>query len=198
MIPSDAQHWNTAYNNADPEILGWYQKEHDVTNDLLSLCEGNRIIDVGAGATTLVQTLVDREYEVTVLDISSEALRILSSRHGEGVDYILGDLSNRLELGKYDIWHDRAVLHFLLDENEYSSYVSNLESCITTGGFAIIETFSIDGAEMCCGLNLRRYNEEMLIDLLGDNWQLIKAINHVYTNPSGGERPYISAVFKRK
>ena len=198
MISSDAQHWNTAYNNADPEKLGWYQKEHVVTNDLLSLCEGNRIIDVGAGATTLVQTLVDREYNVTVLDISSEALRILSSRHGEGVDYILGDLSTRLELGKYDIWHDRAVLHFLLNEHEYSSYVSNLESCITRGGFAIIETFSIDGAEMCCGLNLRRYNVEMLIDLLGDNWQLIKAINHVYTNPSGGERPYISAVFKRK
>ena len=198
MIPSDTQHWNTAYNNADPETLGWYQKEHDVTNDLLSLCEGNRIIDVGAGATTLVQTLVDREYEVTVLDISSEALRILSSRHGEGVDYILGDLSNRLELEKYDIWHDRAVLHFLLEEHEYESYVSNLESCIPSGRFAVIETFSIDGAEMCCGLNLRRYNEEMLIDLLGDNWQLIKAINHVYTNPSGGERPYISALFKRK
>ncbi|GIQ96213.1 MAG: hypothetical protein CM15mP1_1090 [Methanobacteriota archaeon] len=66
------------------------------------------------------------------------------------------------------------------------------------GGFAVIETFSIDGAEMCCGLKLRRYSEDMLVELLGENWQLLRSINHVYTNPSGGERPYISTVFQRK
>ena len=98
----------------------------------------------------------------------------------------------------YDIWHDRAVLHFLLDEEEYRSYVSNLESCIPVGGFAVIETFSIDGAQMCCGLNLRRYSEDMLVELLGEKWQLLRSINHVYTNPGGGERPYISTVFQRK
>jgi len=169
-----------------------------VTNDLLSLCEGKRVIDVGAGATTLVQSLIDKEYKVTVLDISSEALRIQSLRHGNDVEYMLGDLGTQLELGEYDIWHDRAVLHFLLDKEGYQSYVSNLESCIPVGGYAVIETFSIDGAEMCCGLNLRRYSEDMLIDLLGENWELVKSLNHVYTNPSGGKRPYISTVFLRK
>ena len=107
-------------------------------------------------------------------------------------------MSTQLDLGEYDIWHDRAVLHFLLDEEEYQSYVSNLESCIPVGGFAVIETFSIDGAEMCCGLKLRRYSEDMLVELLGENWQLLRSMNHVYTNPSGGERPYISTVFQRK
>ena len=169
-----------------------------MTNELLSLCKGKRIIDVGAGATTLVQSLLDGEFRVTVLDISSEALQILSSRHGDAIEYKLGDLSSQLELGVYDIWHDRAVLHFLLDEEEYRSYVSNLESCIPVGGFAVIETFSIDGAQMCCGLNLRRYSEDMLVELLGENWQLLRSINHVYTNPGGGERPYISTVFQRK
>ena len=169
-----------------------------MTTELLSLCKGKRIIDVGAGVTTLVQSLLDREFQVTVLDISSEALQILSSRHGAGVEYKLGDLSSQLELGEYDIWHDRAVLHFLLEEEEYQSYVSNLESCIPVGGFAVIETFSLDGAEMCCGLDLRRYSKDMLVELLGENWQLLKSINHVYTNPSGGERPYISTVFQRK
>ena len=178
--------------------MGWYQKEHTVTNDLLSLCKGKRIIDVGAGATTLVQSLIDREFQVTVLDISSEALQILSSRHGDAIQYKLGDLSSQLELGEYDIWHDRAVLHFLLEKEDYHSYVSNLESCIPAGGFAVIETFSIDGAQMCCGLNLRRYSEDMLVELLGENWQLLRSTNHVYTNPSGGERPYISTVFQRK
>ena len=169
-----------------------------MTNELLSVCKGKRIIDVGAGATTLVQSLLDGDFRVTVLDISSEALQILSSRHGDAIEYKLGDLSSQLELGVYDIWHDRAVLHFLLDEEEYRSYVSNLESCIPVGGFAVIETFSIDGAQMCCGLNLRRYSEDTLVELLGENWQLLRTINHVYTNPSGGERPYISTVFQRK
>ena len=169
-----------------------------MTNELLSVCKGKRIIDVGAGATTLVQSLLDGEFRVTVLDISSEALQILSSRHGDAIEYKLGDLSSQLELGVYDIWHDRAVLHFLLDEEEYRSYVSNLESCIPVGGFAVIETFSIDGAQMCCGLNLRRYSEDMLVELLGENWELLRSINHVYTNPGGGERPYISTVFQRK
>ena len=169
-----------------------------MTNGLLKLCKGKRIIDVGAGATTLVQSLLDGEFQVTVLDISSEALQILSSRHGDSIDYKLGDLSSQLELGEYDIWHDRAVLHFLLEEEEYQSYVSNLESSIPVGGFAVIETFSIDGAEMCCGLKLRRYSEDMLVELLGENWQLLRSINHVYTNPSGGDRPYISTDFQRK
>lgn len=178
--------------------MGWYQKEHGVTSELLASCEGKRIIDVGAGATTLVQLLIDKEYKVTVLDISSKALEILSARHGDAVEYKIGDLSSQLQLDEYDIWHDRAVLHFLLDEKDYQSYVSNLESCIPVGGFAIIETFSTDGAEMCCGLKLRRYSEDMLVDLLGNNWQLLRSISHVYTNPSGGKRPYISTVFKRK
>lgn len=162
------------------------------------MCTGKKIIDVGSGATTLVQSLLDNEFQVTVLDISLEALQILSSRHGDDIEYKLGDLSSQLELGEYDIWHDRAVLHFLLEEEEFQSYVLNLESCISVGGFAVIETFSMDGAKMCCGLNLRRYSEDMLVELLGENWQLLRSINHVYTNPSGGERPYISTVFQRK
>ena len=166
--------------------------------DLISSCNRKRIIDVGAGASTLIDTLVENGYDVTVLDISSEALRILSNRHGENLKYIKGDLSNALELGDYEIWHDRAVLHFLLDQDSREQYVSNLESCINSGGFAVIETFSIDGAKMCCGLDLHTFDEEMLVDLLGDNWLLVDSIRHTHINPFGGERPYISTIFQRK
>ena len=166
--------------------------------DLISSCDGNRIIDVGAGATTLIDSLVENGYEVTVLDISSEALRILSNRHGTNLQYINDDLSKALELGEHEIWHDRAVLHFLLNPNDREQYVSNLESCIRSGGFAVIETFSTDGAKMCCGLYLHTYDEEMLVDLLGDNWTLVDSIRHTHINPVGGERPYISTIFQRK
>ena len=166
--------------------------------DLISSCDGKRMIDVGAGATTLIDSLVENEYDVTVLDISSEALRILSNRYGKNLNYIHGDLSKPLELGDYEIWHDRAVLHFLLNQSDKQNYVANLESCIMSGGYAVIETFSIDGAKKCCGLDLHTYDEEMLIDLLGENWVLIDSIRHTHINPFGGERPYISTIFKRK
>ena len=191
-------HWDSAYIDADTTKLGWYQKEHAVSMDLISSCDGQSLLDVGAGTTTLVDTLLENQYDVTVLDISSEALRILSNRHGANLKYIRGDLSESLELGDFDIWHDRAVLHFLLKESERQSYVANLESCISSGGFAVIETFSTDGAQKCCGLNLHTFDEKMLTELLGDNWILIDSIRHTHINPFGGERPYISAIFKRK
>ena len=165
--------------------------------DLISSCDGKRIIDVGAGTTTLVDSLIDNEYDVTVLDISSEALRILSVRHGQNLKYIRGDLSESLDLGNFDIWHDRAVLHFLLKESERLSYVRNLESCIPSGGHAVIETFSRDGAKMCCGLDLYTYDEALLTELLGHKWILIDTIRHTHINPFGGERPYISTIFRR-
>ena len=166
--------------------------------DLISSCDGNRIIDVGAGATTLIDSLVKNGYQVTVLDISTEALRILSNRHGTNLQYINGDLSKELELGQFEIWHDRAVLHFLLNQEDRERYISNLESCIPSGGFAVIETFSTDGEKMCCGLDLHTYDEDMLIDLLGNNWVLVDSIRHTHINPFGGERPYISTIFQRK
>ena len=166
--------------------------------DLISSCDGKRIIDVGAGATTLIDSLAENGYDVTVLDISYEALRILSNRHGNNLNYIRGDLSKPLELGDYEIWHDRAVLHFLQNSVDRENYVSNLESCIPSGGFAVIETFSTDGAKMCCGLDLHTFDEDMLVELLGENWILVDSIRHTHINPFGGERPYISTIFQRK
>ena len=165
--------------------------------DLISSCVGKRIIDVGAGVTTLVEDLIENHFDVTVLDISSQSLEILSERHGDDLAYILGDLSQSLDLGEYEIWHDRAVLHFLLSDTEKETYVSNLESCIPSGGYAVIETFSTDGAPMCCGLNLHRYDEKLLESLLGENWSLVESRRHIHINPFGDSRPYISTIFKR-
>ncbi len=166
--------------------------------DLISSCDGNKILDVGAGTTTLIDSLLENKYDVTVLDNSSEALRTLSKRHGNNMNYIHGDLTKELELGQYNIWHDRAVLHFLLSKSDRESYVANIESCISSGGYAVIETFSTDGAQECCGLNLHTYDEDMLVQLLGCNWTLVESIRHTHINPFGGDRPYISTIFQKK
>lgn len=197
-MPSDLDHWNNAYSSTDATKLGWYQKEHAVSMDLISYCDGKNLIDVGAGTTTLIDSLVDDNYDVTVLDISSEALRILSKRHGDNIKYLQADISQPIKLPKFDIWHDRAVLHFLLKQSERETYVSNLESCISSGGYAVIESFSKDGAKVCCGLDLHTHDEDSLVELLGENWLLVESIRHIHINPFGGERPYVSTVFKRK
>ena len=76
--------------------------------------------------------------------------------------------------------------------------MSNLESCISSGGYAVIESFSKDGAKVCCGLDLHTHDEDSLVELLGENWLLVESIRHIHINPFGGERPYVSTVFKRK
>jgi 2-polyprenyl-3-methyl-5-hydroxy-6-metoxy-1,4-benzoquinol methylase len=199
-MPSNQQHWDGAYADSESERLGWYQSEHEVTLSLFQMCDSDkkRVIDVGAGVTTLIDSLTNLEYNIGVLDISSEALRILKTRHGDNISYIHGDLVNNLNLEEFDIWHDRAVLHFLLEPEHQKSYVENLHSCISPGGYAIIETFSTDGAQMCCGLDLQTYDEIMLRELLGDEWVMLHSLRHIHINPFGGERPYISTIFQRK
>ena len=199
-MSSSQAHWDGAYADAETTKLGWYQAEHEVTISLFEMCDKktNRVIDVGAGVTTLIDALEQMNYQVSVLDVSSEALRTLKSRHGNRISYLHGDLTNELQLDDYDIWHDRAVLHFLLEEEQKKAYVKNLESCISSGGYAIIETFATDGAQMCCGLQLCTYDESKLRSLLGEGWKLAHSLRHIHMNPFGGERPYVSAIFQRK
>ena len=199
-MSSSQAHWDGAYADAETTKLGWYQAEHEVTISLFEMCDkkANRVIDVGAGVTTLIDALEQMNYQVSVLDVSSEALRTLKSRHGNRISYLHGDLTNELQLDDYDIWHDRAVLHFLLEEEQKKAYVKNLESCISSGGYAIIETFATDGAQMCCGLQLCTYDESKLRSLLGEGWKLVHSLRHIHMNPFGGERPYVSSIFQRK
>jgi 2-polyprenyl-3-methyl-5-hydroxy-6-metoxy-1,4-benzoquinol methylase len=199
-MSSSQAHWDGAYADAETTKLGWYQAEHEVTISLFEMCDkkANRVIDVGAGVTTLIDALEQMNYQVSVLDVSREALRTLKSRHGNRISYLHGDLTNELQLDDYDIWHDRAVLHFLLEEEQKKAYVKNLESCITSGGYAIIETFATDGAQMCCGLQLCTYDESKLRSLLGEGWKLVHSLRHIHINPFGGERPYVSVIFQRK
>lgn len=196
-MPSDQAHWDKAYDGADTTQLGWYQSAHDVSLELIRKCEGKTIIDVGAGATTLLRDLIENGYQVTALDISQIAIENLKLKYSSEIKYIEANLTHKLDLGEFDIWHDRAVLHFLLDKDERDTYVTNLNSAVKSGGYAVIETFSTDGAQMCCGLDLYTYDEQMLVDLLSEDWELIESRRHVHINPRGGERPYVSTIFKK-
>ena len=200
------QHWNAIFSSkTDPE-LGWYERDAAQTLKFLDLIPENHtamIFFPGAGTSVLVDELVSRRSRLILNDISDEALKKLKKRIGndqDGVTWLHHDISKPIPDGhpQVDIWIDRAVLHFLLDEAEIEGYFRNLRSLLRQGGFALLAEFSTTGAPKCAGLGLHRYSVEELTERLGDRFDLIKHEDYTFINPFGDPRPYVYALYKRK
>tara|TARA_R110000868_G_scaffold97875_2_gene269230 strand:- start:5473 stop:6108 length:636 start_codon:yes stop_codon:yes gene_type:complete len=202
------QHWNAAYNWED-EQLGWFEDNPIETMQLITKCnlkKGASILSVGAGTTTLIDALLKDGYtNIIANDLSEVALKKLKERIKRAYNYnltcITDDLTNPKQLNQLqnvDLWVDRAVLHFFLKTDEQKAYFNLIQKIVSKNGFVIIAVFSLDGAPKCSGLDLQRYNTEMLQDLIGSGFKLIETFNHTFINPSGGERPYIYALFQRQ
>ncbi|TNE77969.1 MAG: class I SAM-dependent methyltransferase [Bacteroidetes bacterium] len=199
------QHWNNAYLNSPEERLGWYETDPSPTLGLIEKAGLNSdafILNVGAGSTTLVDELIRNNYQKLIAtDISDVALQLLMKRVGTNrVEYIVDDLTapdRLLQLDPVDMWIDRAVLHFFLEEHERSAYFELLKKVVKRDGFVILAQFSIGGAAKCSGLPVVNYNKEMLAENLGKDFELIESFDHTYIMPSGGERPYVYTLFKR-
>lgn len=200
-------HWNNAYNKADNQ-LGWFEEDPKETMKLVlqtQLPKNAQILNVGAGTTTLIDALLNAGYtNIIANDLSDLALKKLQERIKNSHDYdlncLVDDLTNPKELNQLkavDLWIDRAVLHFFLKENEQQAYFNLIQKIVAKNGFVLMAVFATDGAEKCCGLDLKRYNEDMLQAQLGSEFELITSFNHTFLNPFGGERPYIYTLFKR-
>jgi hypothetical protein len=116
------------------------------------------------------------------------------------VKLVAGDIADPAiasEIGEVGLWHDRAVLHFLTQESQWRGYAQNLRATVRPGGHAILAAFALDGAEMCNGLPVRRYGVEMLTELVGDGFELVREVDHTYHQPWGDPRPYVYALFRR-
>ncbi len=199
-------HWENVYKNTNHTKLGWYEENPQPSLDLIEACHLNtdsRILNVGAGATTLVDKLIDLNYNhIIATDISQNALQILRDRIKSkvSINIIADDLTNPLLLQKMemvDLWHDRAVLHFFIEENDQNAYFDLLNSKVKLNGYVILATFNLDGATKCSGLPIKQYNTEMLSSKLGSNFELLQNFNHTYTMPSGDKRAYVYTLFKK-
>ncbi len=201
------QHWETVYTNKPFNELGWYEKESTPSLDLiqsLNLPKDAKIINVGVGASTIVQDLIKLGYtNIAANDISSKALAVLENqldvKDKHKVVFIEDDLTNSNQIGNFapfDIWHDRAVLHFFNSDADKVDYVTLLKKVLKPNAFAIIATFHTDGALKCSGLELTRYDENTLQELLGLDFKLVKFFNYEYTMPSGANRLYIYTLFQ--
>ena len=208
MASTTAEHWDSIYASTAEERLGWFERSPDVSLSLISRCglgPDDPILDVGAGASRLVDELFAQGHRrVIATDISATGLAVAKARLGEerarAVEWIVDDVTRptRLrDLRDVALWHDRAVLHFLLGEEERAAYVETVRTVLRPGGYAIVAAFSLEGAEVCSGLEVRRYDEGMLAEVLGEEFRLLESVRHVHRNPADDSRPYAYARFQR-
>ena len=201
------EHWNNAYQNNVVEKLGWFEDDPVASIDLIEKCNLSKdalIFNAGAGATTLISLLLEKGYSnILVNDISSLALDKLKSsiNNNSNVRFIVDDLTNpttSLNIKNVDLWHDRAVLHFFVQQSQQDAYFNLLKRKVKDGGYVIFSEFAIDGAKKCCGLDILNYSDEMFQERLGDDFELLESFNHLYKHPSNGNtRKYIYGLFKR-
>lgn len=201
------EHWNNACINSGDEKLGWY--EADLTPSLgminkTGLPKTARIINVGAGSTTLIDELLARGYSnVLATDISEISLNKLKARLGnkqDKVEWIVDDLTRPSLLNNIepvDLWVDRAVLHFLIEKEDQNTYFNLLKKNLRQGGFVLLAEYNLEGATKCAGLPVHRYSKEMLAERLGKDFELVHSFDFVYSMPSGSLRPYVYTLFKR-
>ncbi|PIQ86118.1 MAG: SAM-dependent methyltransferase [Candidatus Omnitrophica bacterium CG11_big_fil_rev_8_21_14_0_20_45_26] len=198
-------HWEKVYQNKRPDEVSWYQSRPDLSLALianLSLPQDAKIIDIGGGASTLVDHLLDEGFlGVSVLDISGRALTVAKERLGKRaaeVTWLAGDITSmKLPDRAYDLWHDRAVFHFLTRAEDRKKYIQNLNRSLKPDGTVIIATFSLKGPERCSGLNVVRYSPEALQAELGESFQLIKHLEEIHQTPFGTRQAFVYCVFKR-
>ena len=197
-------HWEQVYSEKSPTEVSWFQSHPQQSLELVktaAIDKSARIIDVGGGASTLVDYLLDAGYQnITVLDIAQAAIDQAKRRLGEragNVVWIKKDVTAFSADEAFDIWHDRAVLHFLTDEDEQKKYVAVLRRTLKLGGQAIIAAFNLDGPDKCSGLDIVRYNAESMSALLGRAFQLIETVTEEHATPRGSSQSYVYCRFNK-
>lgn len=160
---------------------------------------------MGAGVSTFIDYLIEKGFSnIIATDISKIALNKLKERLGKEkaskVRWIVDDITQPFyiqNLRDISVWHDRAVLHFLLKENQQQIYLSTLKKVIKKGGYVIIAAFSLEGAKKCSGLDVKNYDQNMLAEFLGEDFSLLEYFDYTYYMPSGEPRPYIYTLFQK-
>lgn len=192
------------YATRSPEDVSWYEPTPTLSLQRVgnAIRDGARsLIDIGGGASMLVDHVIDLGLsQLAVLDISERGLEVAGARLGEKanrVEWIVADVTQAADLGRFDVWHDRAVFHFLTDPADRAHYVALCERTVTPGGVAVVATFAPDGPETCSGLPVCRYDAADLAGQCGPKFDLIETERHVHTTPRGVQQPFLYASFRR-
>ena len=196
------KHWEHVYESRRPDEVSWFQKEATLSLQLIQRVAPSpesHIVDVGAGASTLVDGLLAAGYDnVMLLDLSHAALeetkRRLGSAAGKVVWREADVLIDRFEASAFDVWHDRAVFHFLTDPADRVRYVHQVRRAVRPGGHAIVATFAEDGPTHCSGLSVARYSADGLHSEFGVDFRLLTSYREAHRTPSGATQEFTYCV----
>lgn len=199
-------HWENVYNTKAANSVSWYREHLERSLEMIEATGVDldaNIIDVGGGASTLVDDLLARGYKnLTVLDISAVALENSKLRLGNAatsVSFLAADITTvALPEDFFDLWHDRAVFHFLTRAEDRERYLENLRRSLKPEGHVVIATFAEDGPLKCSGLDVERYDIEKLIDALGQGFELADHLRETHQTPFETTQSFLYARFVRK
>lgn len=192
-------HWENVYQAKAPDKVSWYRPHLEKSIEFIRRSVPNlssSIIDIGGGESTLVDDLLACGYrDISVLDISAVAIKFAKDRLGDKageVTWLTADVTEvRLPEHRYDVWHDRAVFHFLTEPQQRAIYVRQVAHAVKPGGYVIVATFGLEGPLKCSGLDVARYNADTLHGEFGASFQLLESATELHKTPSGTTQQFL-------
>lgn len=197
-------HWEQIYTDKSPLEVSWFQAAPELSLQLIrntGFDTSASIIDVGGGASTLIDHLSKTGFQqLAVLDISAAALEHAKNRLGDSaahIEWFEADVTDFTPPHRFDIWHDRAVFHFLTDTADREKYISTLQRTLTDAGQLIIAAFAIGGPRKCSGLDIVQYDADKLCAELGNGFRLLEQQDEIHRTPGGGQQEFSYYRFSR-
>ena len=195
-------HWEHIYKTKKSDGVSWYQETPYESIELIqkfSTSNSDTIIDIGCGKGFLADNLLKLNYEnITLVDISLNALKEVKERlNNESLNFIETDVLNLKLEQTFDIWHDRAVFHFITEKEGVEKYISICNRYINKGGILIIGTFAEDGPLKCSGLEIKRYSISNLKELFKENFEFIEGFKKLHSTPFDTQQSFTFCVFKK-
>jgi SAM-dependent methyltransferase len=198
------RHWEALYHAKTPEQMAWHQATPRLSLDMIAaaaLPYTAAIVDVGGGASTLVDHLLDEGYlDVTVLDIAANSLAAAQARLGaraEDVTWLAADILQAELPQRYDVWHDRALFHFLADPAERARYMAAARAALKENGHLIVATFAPDGPTRCADLDVVRFAPEQLCETVGPGFYLVSSELRTHVTPWNSHQQFLFCHFHR-
>lgn len=197
-------HWEKVYRTKAADAVSWYRPHLEKSLALIRRAADDlsaAIVDVGGGESTLVDDLLAAGYrDVTVLDISARAIEVAKNRLGgnaERVTWLAADITEvELPEHRYDVWHDRAVFHFLTEPRQRAAYVRQVARSVKPGGHVIVATFGPEGPQKCSGLDVVRYDADALHDEFGTRFRLEESLTELHETPFGTTQQFVYCLCK--
>lgn len=202
-MAKDPNRWEGVYQTKQEAETSWFEDRPQVSLSLIAAIGTTTdaaIVDIGAGASRLVDCLVEQGFHrITVLDLSETALAQARARLPDDapVEWVVANVQDWKPSRSFDIWHDRAAFHFLTEAADQDAYLRVMDKALLPGGHAIIGTFAPDGPERCSGLPVARYDAALITERLGPGYRVIKSLYHDHRTPWGSVQRFHFAMFRK-